>query len=146
VNEASNVGVRYAHPNLLTAWSPASVALGITAMNEPEERFYEEAALEVSRRQMVPGVMAKAFSEADGDEKKAIARYIGIRAAQLNIKHDESCADQARKERQERDAARATELKSSGLVPPEDDRIFMQTTLALLLIIAMFVLIALFVM
>jgi hypothetical protein len=40
-----------------------------------DEKFYETAAQEVSSKQIMRGLMAKAFSECDGDEKRTIARY-----------------------------------------------------------------------
>ncbi|MDO9541003.1 MAG: hypothetical protein Q7J98_01600 [Kiritimatiellia bacterium] len=52
-------------------------------MNTNEEYFYETAAQEVATKQFVPGLMAKAFSECNGDEKKTIARYIKYRVGQL---------------------------------------------------------------
>jgi len=52
-------------------------------MPDIEEQFYEIAAREVAEKKFNPGMMAKAFSEADGDEKKAIARYIKYRVGQL---------------------------------------------------------------
>jgi len=45
--------------------------------------FYEIAASEVAQHNVVRGIMAKAFSDAGGDEKKAIAYYIEYRAGQL---------------------------------------------------------------
>jgi hypothetical protein len=64
-------------------------------MNNLEEQFYEMAAREVAERRLVPGIMAKAFSEADGDERKAVARYIKLRVSQLATEHQ---ADVARQE------------------------------------------------
>src|SRR4030065_208792 len=57
--------------------------LGKRNMNQIEEHFYETAAQEVATKQVVPGLMAKAFSECDGDERRTIARYIKYRVAQL---------------------------------------------------------------
>lgn len=56
---------------------------GFKRINRIEERLYDTAAREVDTKQVAPGLMAKAFSECDGDEKKAAARYIKYRVAQL---------------------------------------------------------------
>ena len=68
-------------------------------MNDIEEHFYETAAREVASNQVVPGLMARSFSECDGDEKKTIARYIKYRAVQL---HDQYRDEFARRLMQER--------------------------------------------
>ena len=70
-------------------------------MHALEEQFYELAAREVAERRLVPAVMAKAFSEADGDERKSIARYIKIRVLQLASDYD---ADLQRQHQQRAEA------------------------------------------
>ncbi len=67
-------------------------------MPDIEEWFYEIAAREVAEKKFNPGMMAKAFSEADGDEKKAIARYIKYRVEQLG---GEYRAEQARRQEEQ---------------------------------------------
>jgi hypothetical protein len=52
-------------------------------MSRFSQEFYEIAANEVAQHKVVRGIMAKAFSDASGDEKKAIAYYIERRAAML---------------------------------------------------------------
>jgi Fe2+ transport system protein B len=52
-------------------------------MSDLEEKFYEIAAQELATKQVAVGLMAKAYSECDGDEKKASARYIKLRVEQL---------------------------------------------------------------
>lgn len=56
-------------------------------MQTLEEQFYERAAAELSEQRTSPGLMAKAFSEADGDERKAGARYLKLRVAQMDAEH-----------------------------------------------------------
>jgi len=56
-------------------------------MSNLDEQFYELAAREVAECRPVPGTMAKAFSDADGDERKAIARYLKLRVNQLLLEH-----------------------------------------------------------
>ena len=53
--------------------------------NAEEESLYAQAALEVSRGDIRPGLWAKAIAAADGDERKAQARYLGFRVEQLQL-------------------------------------------------------------
>ncbi len=48
-----------------------------------EEQIYAKAAQEISNNQLNSGVMAKAYSQSNGDENKAKALYIQIRVKQL---------------------------------------------------------------
>lgn len=77
-------------------------------MKTAELHFYETAAQEIAERRPVPGLMAKAFSDADGDERKAVARYLKLRAGQLLADHQ---AAQIRRN-DETNAQRASELKA----------------------------------
>ena len=52
-------------------------------LSPDEEALYEKAFAEVKTGNVVTGVMAKAMSDTDGDEKKANARYLKIRVAQM---------------------------------------------------------------
>jgi rubrerythrin len=52
-------------------------------MDATEEKFYEMVALEIACKEMRPGVFAKAFADAAGDEKLAKTFYIKYRVAQL---------------------------------------------------------------
>jgi hypothetical protein len=54
-------------------------------MSNLEEKFYEIAAQELATKQVAVGLMAKAYSESDGDEKRAAARYIKLRVDQLSL-------------------------------------------------------------
>lgn len=71
-------------------------------MNHLEERFYEIAALEVAQRRLIPAAMARAFSEADGDERKAIARYIKVRVQQLHKEHEAELCQQKQQQAEEK--------------------------------------------
>ena len=53
-------------------------------MNKIEETLYEIAGREIAERRTVPGVMAKAFADAQGDEKRTIANYLRLRVRQLS--------------------------------------------------------------
>ena len=74
-------------------------------MSRFAQELYEIAAEEVAQRNVVRGIMAKAFSDAGGDEKKAIAYYIEYRAAQLaqqateDLRHKRRVAAHAAKQR-----------------------------------------------
>jgi len=66
-------------------WKDIAGILGrdVSLMSRAEEEIYEGVALEIASKHMRPGVFAKAFSEAEGDESKAIAIYIEYRVAQI---------------------------------------------------------------
>ena len=53
------------------------------ATSELEEQLYAMAAQEVASKNTKPGLMAKAFAEADGERDRATALYIRLRVAQL---------------------------------------------------------------
>lgn len=72
-------------------------------MNRNQERFYEMAAQEVATKEVVRGLMAQAYAEADGDEKKAVARYIRLRVPQLESEYEQRRLQSSRKARIERD-------------------------------------------
>ena len=48
-----------------------------------EELLYEIVAEEVASKTLKPGIWAKAFSEAGGEQSKAVALYISYRTEQL---------------------------------------------------------------
>ncbi len=54
-----------------------------------EERFYEQAASELASKDVQKGIMALAFSESDGNEKRTDALYLRYRVAQLLAAHGE---------------------------------------------------------
>src|SRR5206468_10581072 len=73
------------------------------------QQFYEIAANEVAQRNVVRGIMAKAFTDAGGDEKKAIVYYIDRRAAQLA---QEARKGQRHQQRTKRAAAKEQAISS----------------------------------
>ena len=99
-------------------------------MASTEEQFYELAALEVAHKRVVPGVMAKAYSEADGDEKKAIARYIRMRVAQLQREAVEQLAREKKQEETDHAARMRAEsaevFRANNLIRPEADATFVR--------------------
>lgn len=48
-----------------------------------DQYFYEQAISEIRERRVIKAVWAKAFAEADGDQKRTTARYITIRVEQM---------------------------------------------------------------
>jgi hypothetical protein len=48
-----------------------------------EDWAYDEVAKELQKQAMIPGVWARAFAEAGGDQEKARAMYIKLRVTQL---------------------------------------------------------------
>jgi hypothetical protein len=65
------------------------------SLGEREQQFYDLAAREVAERTVVRGIMAKAFSDAGGDERKAVALYIKYRVKNLRKNRHESKATKA---------------------------------------------------
>lgn len=53
------------------------------AISEAEEKIYELVAAEIAAKRMRPGVYAKAFAEAGGNQSKATAIYIAYRVEQV---------------------------------------------------------------
>lgn len=74
-------------------------------MSNTEETLYAIAAHEVASRTLRPGLFAKAFSESNGDEKRALAIYIKLRVKELAIEYKQ-IADTERK----KEISRAQEL------------------------------------
>ncbi|MBI3985308.1 MAG: hypothetical protein HY343_00150 [Lentisphaerae bacterium] len=58
------------------------------AMKTTEDKLYRIAATEVLTKTFDPGLMAKAYSDADGNPDKTIAGYIRLRVGQLHEKPD----------------------------------------------------------
>jgi hypothetical protein len=52
-------------------------------MNPIDEAFYAMAADEIASGQVNRGIMSKAYSDSEGDEKRTKALYIKLRVAQL---------------------------------------------------------------
>jgi hypothetical protein len=61
------------------------VTISRALANAQEEALYARAALEVAKGDIRPGLWAKATAAADGDERKAEARYLGLRVEQLQL-------------------------------------------------------------
>ena len=64
-----------------------------------DEPFYEQVAAEIAAGQLKPGLWAKAFSEAGGNETAAKAIYIRLRANQLLTDARQTVAAVRREER-----------------------------------------------
>ena len=85
-------------------------------MSTLEDQFYETAAREVAERRLVAGIMAKAFSEADGDERKAVARYLKLRVSQLAMEYRITIARQEAEDKNLRTAKAAAKEQQQN--PP----------------------------
>ena len=70
-----------------------------------EEALYAMAAGELSADQYSSGLRAKAFSEADGDEKKAAALYLKWRVKQLSVALDGAVKEAAQEAKRQQSAA-----------------------------------------
>jgi len=88
-------------------------------MDTLEEQFYAVAAQEVATKNTSPGVMAKAFADANGDEKKAIAKYIRLRVSQQKEAHKAAVAQAARHESQRR----KKQSKVDRIIAKENERL-----------------------
>lgn len=60
-----------------------------------DQYFYEQAISEIRERRVIEAVWAKAFAEADGDQKRTTARYIAIRVEQMKAAQQDK-AEQAK--------------------------------------------------
>lgn len=79
-------------------------------MNEHEKSFYTQAAQEVVTKRYETALMAKAYSDAEGDENKTSALYIRYRVVELREQHARSQVLASEREKQEQ-AAAADKLK-----------------------------------
>lgn len=52
-------------------------------MTKIDQRYFDEVATELSNKQLKPGLWARAFAESGGDDAKARASYIRLRALDL---------------------------------------------------------------
>ena len=74
-----------------------------------EEASYALAAHEVASQNLRPGLVAKAFSDAEGDEAKAKAIYLRLRATQIADELQRELATlKVEEERQVEEARKAT--------------------------------------
>lgn len=64
-------------------------------MNDLEKEFYTIAAKEITQKKLDPAIMSKAFSESDGDEKKAVALYLRYRVAEIGEQYQRARAQEA---------------------------------------------------
>lgn len=89
-------------------------------MEKLEEKFYEIAALEIAQKSMMPGVFAKAFSDAAGDENLTLSLYIKYRVNQLSSefilkkKEEEKIKEEKIRKKQEERRAHEAELEKSA--------------------------------
>lgn len=87
-----------------------------------DERFFEIASAELKAGTIKPGLRAKAFSDAEGEENRAQALYLRYRVAQLIQEemevHQAEAAAKKQRQQQERDAGEAIreeQAKAEGL-------------------------------
>jgi hypothetical protein len=59
-------------------------------MSNRQDSYYEIATLELSRKELVPAIWGRAYSEAVGDAQRASALYIKLRVAQLESEDRQS--------------------------------------------------------
>ncbi len=93
-------------------------------MTPLEEQVYAIAAQEIAQKRFAPGLMAKAFSDADGDKDRTVARYIKLRVQQLhdeiqaetNRRHDHELNEQEQLLARQRDEVLKRRLENSDLI------------------------------
>lgn len=85
-------------------------------MNSNTEKYYAIAAQEVASNKFIPGIMAKAFSDANGDEKITIAIYLRLRVIQLEEQFEKEKAKQYQniKSKKENELSQHTLMSSKG--------------------------------
>lgn len=66
-------------------------AVGVAANAQPasDEQFFATALEELDAGRAAPGLWAKCFAEADGDQNKARARYLSARSARLHAQSEQ---------------------------------------------------------
>ena len=62
-----------------------TVKVGRAIANARDEAVYEQVAREIDSGDLRPGLWVKALAAANGDEQKAKAEYVRLRAAQIRI-------------------------------------------------------------
>lgn len=62
----------------------------------PDEPFYETVVAEIAKRDIKPGLWAKAFAQSQGDKEKAKAAYIRLRVDQLRAEFASFAQDMKR--------------------------------------------------
>lgn len=72
-------------------------------MNEQIQKYYEIAAKEVAAKQVVTGLMAKAYADNNGDEKSTIATYIRLRVSQLQEQEEHRRREELQREMSRRE-------------------------------------------
>jgi hypothetical protein len=66
-----------------------------------ENQLYEQAGLEISSQNVVPGIWAKAFSAALGDERATAALYIKFRVEEMEAEFQHQKQEESAKAAQE---------------------------------------------
>ncbi len=89
-------------------------------MTSLEEKFYAIAAQELASKQVVVGLMSKAFSDCAGDEKKSMAVYIKLRVAQLTKQHQEQLKEAEKLSREQEIRKKAAERKAAEIKAQEE--------------------------
>jgi uncharacterized membrane protein YhaH (DUF805 family) len=77
---------------------------------EPLEKFWAQALQECNEQKMRPGLWAKAFADAQGQESIAKAQYMRSRAVQLQAEHDMLEQMKFAEQQKARQAEEATQL------------------------------------
>jgi hypothetical protein len=75
------------------------------------QRYYDIVASELKSRQLVDGLWARAVAETGDEDSRARARYIKLRAEQLQLQDEWKTREDSRRRKMEGDTQREAELR-----------------------------------
>ena len=104
-----------------------------------EQRFYDLVAHELQTGFLNPGLWTRAYSETNGDERRAKATYIRLRASELEIidREQRLAEDLEARRQKEEEVRREREKKAteSGLQPSVERELWPMLILAIIVIV-----------
>jgi hypothetical protein len=80
-----------------------------------DQAFYGQVAYELHEGPPIPGLWAKCYAECNGEESRAKAMYLRLRADQLKTHHQEAVAQQLAQQAEERRKAEAERNDATSL-------------------------------
>lgn len=103
-----------------------------------EQRFYDLVARELQDGVLQPGLWARAYTETNGDERRAKATYIRLRVNELQIiDRERSVTEETERKQREKDEAfqkQKKEAEELGLTVENEVEIWPMVVLVFLLI------------
>lgn len=108
---------RAKNPSPIESHQSSKEPVSISDSSTPPDQFWAEALGELDGPGRKAGLWARSFSEADGDEAKAKAKYLACRSVELECEHQES---EKRRIAEEKMDALLRELEAM----PEEERAY----------------------